>query len=136
MTEPNLRDAAYVVEATDAERFFLWRENHEGAHRGRVRWEQAPGGYMHTVGHISVNRKRMPVTVCVYFAILDGHLIAFYDSTSQVVDHRMVEAWVKAESPAMAANKTCDAMNFAHCVQHLHTLGGPMNRRELPEGAV
>ena len=112
----SLGDAEYVVEATHFEMHCLWVENDR---EKRVTWEQVSSGYMHTVGYISVNRKKMPVTVTVFFAVLNGKVVAFYESTSQVVDHRMVEAWVKSESSAHRGGNRCDGMNFHQCLSYV-----------------
>lgn len=65
--------------------------------------------------------KRMPVCVSVTWNLLDGHLIAFYDPTSQVVDHRMVEKYIRDNCP-----RRVDAMNFHNCA---HELG--LKRRKV-----
>ncbi len=111
-----IRDADFVVEATHFEKHCLWGENDR---EKRVRWDDVSTGYMHTVGHLTVNRKKMPVTVCILFAVLNGKVVAFYEATSQVVDHRVVEAWLLQESPAYQAGNKCDAMNFHQCLNHV-----------------
>lgn len=116
MSDYTLRDADFVVEATHFEKFALWKEND---HEQRVRWDDVSTGHMHTVGHLSVNRKKMPVVVSIFFAVLNGKVVAFYEATSQVVDHRMVEKWVESESPAYQAGDKCDAMNFHQCLNHV-----------------
>lgn len=57
----------------------------------------------------------MPVCLEVHWNLIGGHLVAFYAPTSQVVDHRMVDKYVREN----CAKKT-DAMNFSHCT---HALG-------------
>lgn len=112
----SISDADYVVEATHFEKHCLWGDNER---EWRVIWDDVSSGLMHTVGHISVNRKKMPVTVSIFFAVLDGKVVAFYEATSQVVDHRMVEAWLQEESSAYRAGNKCDAMNFHQCLNHV-----------------
>lgn len=116
MPEFTISDADFVVEATHFEKFCLWGENDR---ERRVTWKDVSSGYMHTVGHLSVNRKKMPVVVSIFFAVLNDKVVAFYEATSQVVDHRMVEKWVESESPAFAAGNKCDAMNFHQCLGHV-----------------
>ena len=108
-TDYTIRDAAFAVEATHFEFQCLWAENDR---RKRVTWEHVSMGYMHQVGTCA----GMPVTVSIMFAILDGVLVAFYDATSMVVDHSMVEAWLKEESVAFARGNKCDGVNFHNCI--------------------
>lgn len=113
MPDYSIRDAVFVVEATHCEKQCFWEQN---SRSNRVKWEHVSMGYGHQVGTLKVGRKVHPVVVAVSFAILDGSLVAFYEPTSRVVDYDMVEAWVKAESPAYASGKECNADNFHHCL--------------------
>ena len=103
-----LRDTVYCVEATDFEALSLWVEHHE-----KIEWRQENPGYGITVGQCA----KMPVTICLTWNWLNGHLIVFYEATSQVVDHRMVEKWLKENLPVFDQGKQCNAMNFGHCLQ-------------------
>lgn len=97
----------YAVEATDFEALCLWREWHE-----RVTWEQESRGVLHTIGHVA----DMPVCVQLSWNVVAGRRVVFYHASSQVVDHRAVDAWVRAH--AMTPRGThADAMNF-HIVAH------------------
>ena len=114
-----LKDAKYVVEATHFEMLSLFGENERNR---KVVWKHVSMGSLSTVGTLCVGGKDYPVCVSILFAILDGVLVAFYDAASRVVDHDMVEAWVKAESPAYASGKECNAINFHHCIRALPSL--------------
>lgn len=127
MPDHSIRDAVFVVEATHAEKFCFWKLNDM---EPRVKWEHVSMGYGHQVGALKVGRKVHPVVVAVSFAILDGSLVAFYEPTSRVVDYDMVEAWVKAESPAYASGKKCNADNFHHC------LGAVVENKKIDPPAV
>ncbi len=118
--DANRRAAVYLVEADDFAQLRLWIENaEEGDRQGwkspfkKVRWEQVGLGYGHEIGKFG----GMPVCVCVSFARIKGHLVAFYEATSQVVDHRMVEEWLKTEFPS-SRGKT-NAQNFHNCLLDL-----------------
>lgn len=112
--EYTIRDAEFVVEATHFEMLCLWGDNERN---WWVTWDSVSSGHMPTIGHLTMNQMRMPVVVSVFFAILDGHVVAFYEPTSQVVDHCLVKAWLLRESPAYAAGQECDATNFHQCIR-------------------
>ena len=80
------------------------------------RGEQISLGYGETVGHFG----GMPVAVSVTFARVCGQVIAFYEATSQVVDHRMVEKWTRTAFPASRGRT--NATNFHICI---HALTSP-----------
>jgi len=120
--EANRLAAVFLVEATDFEALCLWSEWAEEAHdkdgplrhrHRRIPWQQISLGYGETVGHFG----RMPVAVSVTFARVLGQIIVFYEATSQVVDHRMVDKWLTTAFPA-SRGKT-NATNFHICVHEL-----------------
>lgn len=120
----NRRAAVFLVEATDYESRHLWVDySEESARYGwgdiripRVPWEQITLGYGKGIGQCA----GMPVYVSVTFAKIHHHVVAFYEATSQVVDHRMVERWLKTEFPA-ARGKT-NPSNFHLCLYVLKEL--------------
>lgn len=119
--EANRKVAVYLVEATHNEAHDLWVDwSEESASHGwgdarspRLPWEQITLGYGDTIGHFG----GMPVAVSVTFARVLGQVIAFYEATSQVVDHRMVGKWTQTAFPS-SRGKT-NATNFHICVQAL-----------------
>jgi len=84
-----------VVEATSYESMCLWREYHLAREKS---WVQDLGGYLPTVGHIDGR----PVCLSLHINTVDGHKLLFIEATSQVVDHSMIEEWLKANLPATA----------------------------------
>ena len=121
--ERNRLATVYLVEATNYESHHLWVDYSEESKRHgwgdarieRVPWEQITLGYHKTIGRCA----RKPVHVSVTFARVKGQIIAFYEATSLVVDHRIVEQWTAKEFPS-SRGKT-NPMNFHLC---LHALGG------------
>lgn len=95
----------YVVKATHCEHFLLWEK-----HSGEVAWEQHTFGYLKEIG-ICAGR---PVVVECEWATINGHLIMFYDATSQVVDREMIDQWLKDNcNPQHRGRRAhCDANNF------------------------
>lgn len=61
-------------------------------------WTSISEGWFEQVGTLA----DMPVTVSIFSALINGHKILFWESPSQVVDHRMIEAWFKKHLPATA----------------------------------
>ena len=84
-----------VVEATRFEHHALWRLNDLD---GRHKWESATAGLGEIIGKVG----KMPVAISLNVDVIDGHRILFYHATSQVVDHRMVEAWLEKNLPVTA----------------------------------
>lgn len=100
-----------VVEANSYESMCLWREYHK--QRG-MPWEQGLGGYLPTIGQLDGR----PVVLSLFVHKIDGHRLLFIEPTSQVVDHQMIDAWLKANLPATAMQpggeyiNRQNAMNF------------------------
>lgn len=130
--EKRLAVTEYFVEATDEEAFQLWKDTHDS-----VAWEQCHG-WLVTVGrvrtlHIFKSRDRIerhPVTVTFTWQLLDGHLVAFYDAASQVVDYRMVDRYVRRYVRQLDGRSAhTNATNFHHC---MHALGLKYPERKSP----
>lgn len=125
----------YLVEADSFSKHELWaRYSGEGMFRhvahvgGReekfptVKWEQIPEGRIHEIGQITIKNGRktekMPVVLNIFWALLDGKLIGFYDVTSQMVDWRMVEKYLEDTFPHGRARMT-NAENFHHVIHYV-----------------
>jgi len=106
------KETFFLVEATGCEQHFLWSEWHK-----RVKWEEQGMGCTGQIGTLD----RRPVMLTFFWARINGKLVGFWDSTSQVVDHKMIEKWLAENcTPPKCDNGTrsaqCDAMNFHHCI--------------------
>lgn len=108
-----------LVEANTFERHMLWQDNER---RDPPRkWIENLSGRIETVGFIDGD----PVCLSLVTAKIDDETILFYHDTSTVVDHRMIENWLKENAPATAIrggskgylNKV-DAMNFCNVFRH------------------
>lgn len=98
-----------VVEATNAEKQALW-ERYTGKYG--VDWKSRLDGLGETIGYLA----EMPVFISLQTAEVGGFKLLFFHATSQVVDHRLIEEWLRANVPGTAwkdgrVNKT-DADNF------------------------
>lgn len=113
----------FAVEANSFEHMVLWEKNKE-----RVKWEHVSSGFMPTVGYVG----ERPVVLSVMFSILNGEVVLFYNPTSPMVDHNMIDAWLEANvyphaneffkrcgHPDTARKPQTDAMNFHICVHSL-----------------
>lgn len=72
-------------------------------------WVENNSGFLETVGYLD----DMPVCISLHTAVVKGQKILFWHSTSTVVDHRLINEWLKLNTPD---NRT-DATNF-HNVFH------------------
>ena len=98
-----------IVEATNYESLCLWRE----AMQRKESWVTDHSGILETVGRLA-NR---PVCISLLIIEVKGYRILFMEATSQVVDHVMIEDWLKKNIPSTAFNERgylnkTDAMNF------------------------
>lgn len=111
--ERYLEGAVGVVDATGCETLALWQRYHKEMGK---QWDETRSGYLVTVGHYN----KRPVCLCLDSAIVDGHKIIFVDACSQMVDHKLIDKWMKLNMPKSAyqdrgngkyVNRT-NAMNF------------------------
>ena len=96
-----------IVDANRFEQSELWKRFHK--ERG-IPWEENLSGFGVTVGKVG----DMPVSISINTAKIDGRKILFVEDTSQVVDFRMIDAWLVRNLPEAATNRA-NAQN-AHYV--------------------
>jgi len=100
-----------VVEANRFEHMCLWKRYHQELN---YPWKDRLSGYGFTVGHL--NDK--PVHISLLTAVIKGQKLLFTFPTSKVVDHDMIDAWLKENLPEAILedgylNKV-DADNFSN----------------------
>lgn len=83
-----LGDIQSVVIANSYERHKIWAEYAQG---DGVAWETDGGGYLVKIGLYY----GMPVCLSVTLVTINGKRIIFADPTSTVVNHDMINEWVK-----------------------------------------
>lgn len=128
----NWRETVFLVEATDFERLTLWNawandpiaKQYGPPNEHRVPWEEESLGSLSTVGTIKEFRvRRRPICVSTTWAIILRCRVAFFNATSQVVDHLVVDAWLATKCNARWDHgmrpARSDAMNFHHCIDAL-----------------
>lgn len=107
-----------VVEVTNFESLCLWQK-HTDCGAKRDVWKQSLSGPLVTVGHIY----KRPICISLFVHTIDGHRILFMEPTSQIVDHKKIEAWLLEHLPDSAMQQhwlkegsryinKVDAMNF------------------------
>ena len=112
--EDLLKATRFAVEATNFERHCLWQRHHK-----EVDWKDQPFGYMKTIGSVG----DMPVVVSLTFHFIESQLVMFFEATSQMVDHRMVDKWLEENVSHRWDHGTrrsrTDAGNFHLCLHAL-----------------
>lgn len=93
-----------VVEATSYEEMCLW---HEYTQERAQSWEDARQGWLLQIGRMY----KLPVMLSVKVNVVKGHRILFINAVSRVVDHDMVDKWLKDNLPATALHPGCDRVN-------------------------
>ena len=96
-----------ICEATNDERYFLWRLNAAEAGIGQRSWIEYGEGYGVAIGHVNDSI----VMLSLMIAEVDGKKILFYHPTSVMVDWNMIWNWLKEVLPEAYSNRT-DAGNF------------------------
>lgn len=117
--EKRLPHVMFVVDANSYERLALWREFQRA-----VKWEDDSSGFGEVVGKVGDDN----VNICLNFATLNGQVVMFVDTISQVVDHRMVDAWLEKHCAPRYDNgqrlARTNSMNFAHCLHAVAAASG------------
>ncbi len=123
-----------AVEATNFEQMALYQTwspaQSVGVHAREIRvWEEDSVGLLLTIGTFADH----PVSIQIRFVTLDGHLVMFWESPSQITNHLMVDQWlntyVGTEHRATDTFHTTDCMNF-------HTLVHAIKRRTTSQTDV
>ena len=122
MKYEDLKDTFYLVEANSFETLCHWREFHKD---GRYTFEQDGMGFTKHIGKFG----GMPVVICLFRYKIDGHWVLFYEATSQVVDHRMINKWldehVLTHCPSIEGRvHHCNSMNFGNCLLAIDRVNG------------
>ena len=82
------------------------------ARLNRYRWVKVNPGLNEPVGELAGN----PVCILMSWAIIGGKPIMFWRPTSQVVDNRLIHAWLEKNCPVFRTNNS-DLINI-HNVLH------------------
>lgn len=105
-----MAETVYLVEADSFASHQLW---HQWCWNADAEWEEESLGSMPTIGTLA----KMPVTIHLTWAVVAGQRICFWYMPSQVTDHRMAEAWLKANMPNV--RRRSDALNFGNIISEI-----------------
>lgn len=102
------KDVKAIVEADYYTLHSLWNAYHNAPLYGRRidSWKEESAGHGITIGKMD----RRPVCIVLWWAILNGHRVMFWEATSQVVDYKMVQDWFRHFKTRDMVS--CDANNF------------------------
>lgn len=106
------KDVVFIVEADSFASLSLWRNHfHSPIHENSkiTTWEEVNPGKVITIGHCADS----PVCVEIFYSILNGKKVMFYNTCSSIVDYDMVEKWINHYSSGI---QSCNAMNFHQCI--------------------
>lgn len=119
MTDDEFNERAkatkYVVRATCFEQHMLWSDwsdqsmNPLSKERCQ-KWQQMNTGCMVTVGYIADR----PICICLSWNKIDGEMVMFVDPTSELVDHKMIDEWLRKHCNPMVDGRRAivDATNY------------------------
>jgi len=115
--EDLLTKTFFIVEANSFEAHILWDKHSKDSER--IANKELELEWKPEVTH-SVELGRVdgrPCCIKCTFSILKGRRVLFWESTSQVVDHSMIEAWFRRyfKGSLEHGNSRCDANNFHLC---------------------
>lgn len=107
--EDLLAESIYTVEATGFEILTLWRENRDDY---KLEWKQFDFGKSRKLwGEVLMTISFTPVRI-------GGHLVVFWEVTSQLADFEAVAKYIEKHSNG---SKT-DPMNFSHVIHKIQEL--------------
>jgi hypothetical protein len=112
--KPEFSDNTFaIVEATDAEQFFLWQKWHD-----TVKWESHNTGWITTIDTYQVAGKTLPLVVSFFYALLQGKKIVFWNVTSDFALYSAVEDFIKKEFNS--AKHKSDVTNFGNIISYVN----------------
>lgn len=120
--EQMMEETQFVVKATYEETFLFWEkfcvQTMYKTPLSIYTWEQCNPGWHLEIGKII----DYPVCIGVRWYRINGVLVMFYEATSRIVDHEMVDKWLKER----CCPKDCDgrlaytnALNFHHVLDYI-----------------
>lgn len=118
-TQRRLAETEYLVEADSFAQQALWERWHD---RLGVPWEQRNPGWMPTIGFHGQGRAKRPVVVNVFWNLVGGQLVGFWEITSQLADYKMAEEWLDKTFPK--AKHRANAENFHNIIHAIQDATG------------
>lgn len=116
--------------AVEGDSFAAWE--HFQKHRPGWTWEQCHG-WGFTLDRVAIMKlpvgriERMPVCVSVTWDLIAGELVAFYEATSQVVDHRIVDKYIRKN-----CKRVTNMSNLHNVIHAIEATQAPGSAKERP----
>lgn len=122
--DERFNDTIYLVEASNDERHFLWKEftKYDTPAYPALDWKD-DSGLVLTVGELDSR----PICVCFMWTKINGQRICWWEPTSQLVDHKMIDAWLDHHTnnkEAMHRIPQSNAANFHHVIHQVNLANG------------
>lgn len=132
--DKRFQDTEYTVEANSFEKHTLWQnfslealdfkrnkltpEALAEETKYRVNWKDDSMGSSMQIGEIN----KRPICVTFFWTKINNRLIMFYECTSQLVDHEMLQNWLKkyCNPQHQGSRSNCDAFNFHNCIHYIN----------------
>lgn len=96
-----------LVEATNTEQFFLWKEFHT-----QLPWEHDPTGFS-----IDISESERPITLSFSFIKINMKRVCFWECISQLQDYEVIFGWIEENLPKVLE---CNAINFHQAVHEVY----------------
>lgn len=111
----------YLVEGDP---FWVWKERSTDSlikETGvkKYNWVQKNPGSLVTIEKVELNGVKYPVCVSLCWYCIEGVYVCFYEATSRVVDHDIIDKFLEKEFPGVS--KT-NLMNFGHALNYIEEL--------------
>lgn len=122
--EQMIVETEFVVEATHEEFMGIWRQFADDAMfltpMNKYSFEHISMGSGPVIGEFG----GMPVAITIFWQIINGVLVAFYEGTSVVVHHGMIRDWVKGNFPCLKKYggwryRYCNVANIHHLLNYI-----------------
>ncbi len=122
-----IKASVFFVEANSFEKICLWRDCNDKD----ISWEEDLRGLAIHLGSLD----ERPVFAGLFFAKIMGQQICFFEITSVVQDHHMIDQFLELESSYGAEFRShkCDAMNFGSALRHIETLNNGDSQPQVVE---
>ena len=117
-----IKSSFYFVEATGFEKHSFWRNfakqspiKDQELSKSWVDWEQEYVGHTFQIARFA----GFPITITLFWGVLDGRRVCFYESESLVVHHGIVDSFIEDCRKLAGSVPRTDAFNFGHCISDI-----------------
>lgn len=123
-----LRRVKFFVEANSFEVQTLWKDWSLQYQReftdltdeeNKVDWIEEMSGFWLTIDTVTIKKQKYPVNLAFTFATINDNYVCFYEGISAIVNHIVIDKFLRKNFPVKYDNDTrnafTDANNFHHC---------------------